>query len=106
MLSRFITSTIKAATPGDFNARRVGDRLEVPQAIADIIESQGIRTSDEFLSYAEAFPSALAQCLGWSAKDAQQATQRLSQQLGSNVGQAPERPDVYFGARKPNDTGI
>jgi hypothetical protein len=102
---RLIVPTSRVASPGDFNARPVGNELEVPREIADVVETQGIQTAGEFLSYADAFPSALAHTLGWSPVDAQRATRALSEQLREDVELAAARPKVHFGARAPGNRG-
>jgi hypothetical protein len=80
--------------------RHVG-RLSLPAVLAEAMEKQGVRTSSDFVAYAQAFPSFMAQLLNWSPKDVLLATERLQRQIGDLSPQAA--PGGYaFGAMDPS----
>ena len=55
--------------PGDFGSFVTGGRLHVPPKLHSTLLRRGIHSAEDFVSYANAFPSALAADLGWRPED-------------------------------------
>lgn len=108
IVSRMAHFSIEAAdrplSPGDFNIAVHGNSAEVPRALVSALDEQGIGDLEELLSFAGAFPTALAQMLDWQPEDVAPASRRLSQQLGMPIDDMPPR-QVYFGAEDPSALG-
>jgi hypothetical protein len=95
-------------TPGDWKASVSNGKLLLPTQLALAAREQGVRTAEDFLSFAEAFPSAIAFVLQWPLPQVKAATSRLRRQLRDHVPPAvPEsaRPGHAFGAMDPRLLG-
>jgi hypothetical protein len=86
------------ARPGDFSSRIVGSDLLVPLQVAEFAQSVHLRTAEELVGYAEAFPTTVAVSLGWGPAAVTAAVGRLHEQL-SSVGfvRAPARAKRAYG---------
>lgn len=93
----------RPAKPGDLAAMVEGDTLLVPEAVAHLARSGGLRTASELVSYMEAFPSAVASQLHWKLEDVTVAVTNLHRQLTAAGETLPESSDFKpsFGARDP-----
>lgn len=94
------------AKPGDFGAV-VGDGvLILPREIAEALAGHGVRNATEFLSYLQAFPTAIADELHWAPADVANALARLRVQLRGRVADdfldPPQRPARRYGALPPD----
>ncbi len=84
--------------PGNFSCRIDGGKLRVPVELDDLARSLHLRTAEELAGYAEAFPSSVAQSLGWRAPAVLAAVGLLHEQL-SDAGflQSPRQPARVYG---------
>ncbi len=69
------------ASPGNFASRIVDGDLLVPVALADFAREQHIFTAEELVGYVDAFPSSVAESLGWRSQAVTLAARRLHDQL-------------------------
>jgi Papain family cysteine protease len=102
-----IKSIKSGIKPGDFGA--IVDEsalaLELPEQIATTLQSQGVHTASELISYIEAFPSAIAARLKWTLPDVLSGLEALRGQLKGHVDDAvlspTKRGPVSYGAMNP-----
>lgn len=67
--------------PGNFSARVDGQVLAVPPVLAELARAQHLYSAEEFAGFARAFPSSVAEALGWPPGAALAAAARLNDQL-------------------------
>ena len=102
-----IKSTKSGFKPGDFGAvvDESSSELELPEQIATTLQSQGIHTATELISYVEAFPSAIAARLNWTLPDVLNGLEALRGQLKGHVDDAVLSPTrrgrTSYGAMNP-----
>lgn len=98
------------AARGDFNARLVGDELQVPPEIARVLSRHKVRTAEELLDRSRSFPSALATALGWTIRDLVDARAALVGLLTGHVRDVflnpTDPPRVALGALAPDDASV
>ena len=91
---------------GDFGAKVQNGQLLLPGTVVDLAAGQGVRSALELLSWLEAFPSAVAEQMQWSATDVNEAKGRIEALVRRYVDpvglgpRGPRRVRVY-GARHP-----
>ncbi len=102
-----IKPTKSAVRRGDFDGiiDESGLALELPERIASTLNSHGVRTAGEMVSYIEAFPSAIAADLQWTVPDVLRGLENLRSKLRGHVDDAVldvrTRDRHSFGAMNP-----
>ncbi len=74
-------------------------QLSVPVVLASAMREQGVRTATDFLAYATAFPTFVAEKLQWPVAEVVAATERLGVRLG--IRQPAAADQFAFGALDP-----
>ncbi len=96
-------------TPGDFGAFVFEDRLHVPPSLCESLRRLGLCSVEDFVTYANAFPSALADELGWRIEDLDRARMTLIASLRGHVRSeilSPSDPPKFgYGALDPRHIG-
>jgi len=91
--------------PGDFGAVVKGQNLLVPEVIVHAIESSGVRTAADFVSFVDAFPSAMASVLNWSLPEVYRGLNKLRGQLhghiDARIAKPSRRSKFAYGALRP-----
>lgn len=94
--------------PGDFGIVVKEPDLLVPEAVVHAVPPGDIRTVTDFVSYMDAFPSAVASLLHWSVSDVHHGLGKLRAQLRGHVDDSVvepvRRPRFAYGALNPNAT--
>jgi hypothetical protein len=90
---------------GDFGVQVTTGGLMVPTELGGVLRRHNVRTAEQLVSYLRTFPSALAQELGWTVKDLQQAQEGLVSKLSGRVDPGILEPvaplQVGYGALDP-----
>jgi|HubBroStandDraft_6_1064221.scaffolds.fasta_scaffold529700_2 hypothetical protein len=87
------------ASAGDFGAKVQGDRLLVPRRLGTVLISNHLDTAEDFVSYMQSFPTALAAQLGWTVEDVVRARTRLLEVLRGLL------PDEFLDPEPPPPRG-
>lgn len=78
----------RRAHPGDFGARLAGGRLWLPREIVEPLSRFSVRTAEDLLAYVGAFPSAIAEALGWRLDEVERARESLVSALREHLDPA------------------
>lgn len=81
-------------TPGDLRARLKDDNLLLPDRVAMAFAALGIRTAADLVSYLQAFPTSVADELGWEPQDVHHALALLRKQLRGRVDDSILNPSL------------
>ena len=76
-----IASNDRRAVPGNFGAVVGGTTLFLPIEVVSALKSHDVMTAEEFVSYVQTFPTAIAQDLSWNISDVQRGLAILTSQL-------------------------
>lgn len=95
----------KYAHPPNFGAEVTGTKLRVPENIADALKTLRLHTAIEFVSFLQAYPTAVAKALDWKLAEVVQARDTLIKDLRGVLPdgflETPRRRVVY-GAVDPS----
>jgi hypothetical protein len=90
---------------GDLRAKLDNGNLLIPERVAVVLAGWGIRTAVDLLSILQAFPSAVADELGWEPGDVAKALAVLKTQLRGRVDDSilnpPRHLEPVYGAFPP-----
>lgn len=76
------------AHPGDFDARLADGKLWLPREIVEPLSRLPVRTAEDLLAYLGAFPSAIAEALGWRLDEVERARESLVDELRGHLDPA------------------
>ena len=76
-----IASNGKPAARGNFGADVAGTTLFLSPEVVSALKSHGVMTAEEFVSYVQTFPTAIAEDLDWDVSDVQRGLAILTSQL-------------------------
>jgi hypothetical protein len=76
------------AHPGDFGAKLAEGKLWLPQEIVEPLGRFSVRTAEDLLAYLGAFPSAIAEALGWRLEEVERARESLVSALREHLDPA------------------
>jgi hypothetical protein len=95
-----VKNDLPEASPGDFGAVVRDDRILLPKNVGEAAGKLSLRNAEELVSYAQAFPSAVASALNWPAESVAPAARRLAESL-KLPAEPTSRPARAYGALDP-----
>jgi hypothetical protein len=102
----FSVASTRQARRGDFGMGLSGMKLMVPADMMSALARKGLKTPEVFVSYLLTFPTDLAQELGWTRSELEQASSKVVQLLRDYLPrEALEPPRFGSGARDPRSYG-